>query len=96
MSLKEVFNSMPTNTECEYFTNDQFSGIQISWIETGRGFGQYCFFSETKIKLDNECDHPKTIKRVLDNLVDNHPEKVKELFHQMVDLCELQDEYREI
>jgi len=33
----------------------------------------------------------KAIKKVLDDLVDNNPEEVKKMFHQMVDLCEFTD-----
>jgi len=90
--LKKMFNKMPTHTVCEFFTNDKFSGINIPWIQTGRGFGEYCFFVEgKKFQLDNECDSPATVKKVLDDLIDNHPDEIKKMFHQMVDKCELRD-----
>ncbi len=92
--LKKMFNDMPTRTRCEFIVNDEFSIINIPWIEKGRGFGEYSFFVDggKKIKLDNECDSIATVKRVLDDLIDNHPEEVKKMFHQMVDKCELEDE----
>ena len=93
MGLKETFDKMPTNTVCEFMFNGEYHLFHIPWIETGRGFGEYCFFvgEDRKIHLDNESDLPKTVKKVLDDLVDNHPEEVKKMFHQMVDLCESTD-----
>lgn len=92
MSLKETFDKMPTRTRCEFIVNEQFTLINIPWIEKGRGFGEYSFYVEDgKIKLDNEGDRKETVKRVLTDLVDNNPEEVKKMFHQMVDLCELNE-----
>lgn len=86
--LSEIFDSMLTNIECEFMFNGEYHLFSIPWSEKGRGFGEYCFFvgEDRKIHLDNESDLPKTVKKVLDDLVDNHPEKVKKMFHQMVDL----------
>jgi len=93
MGLKETFNKMPTRATLEFKHNGYYHILLISWIEKGRGFGQYCFYvdEDRKIKLDNECDSPETIKRVLDHLVDTQPEEVKKMFHQMVDCCEHDD-----
>lgn len=93
MSLEETFNEMPTKTTCKFIVNERFTLINVPWIEKGRGFGEYSFvIKDNKLVLDNECDGRNVIKRVLDDLVDNNPEAVKEMFHQMVYLCELEDE----
>lgn len=91
--LQEIFDSMPTNTECAFMFNGDYHLFHIPWSQKGRGFGEYCFFvgEDRKLHLDNESDLPETIKKVMDELVDNHPEKVKKMFHQMVDMCELTD-----
>lgn len=84
---------MPTNTACEFIVNEKYTLIHIPWIETGRGFGRYEFVvKDNKLILDNECDTRDKIKRVLDTLVDKNPEAIRKMFHQMVDLCELEDE----
>jgi len=92
VELKETFDKMPTNTTCSFIVNERFTLINIPWIETGRGFGEYSFIVEdNKLILDNESDGRDAIKKVLDYLIDNNPEAVKKMFHQMVDLCELRD-----
>ncbi len=93
MSLKDTFNSMPTRATVEFTHNGKYHVLIVNWVEKGRGFGEYCFYvdEDRKIKLDNECDKPETIKRVLDHLVDTQPDEVKKMFHQMVDRCEHTD-----
>lgn len=49
--------------------------LSISWSEKGRGFGVYTFFQNDKGQwvIDNECDGKKSIKRVMERLIDSLP-----------------------
>ena len=92
MGLQETFNKMPTKTRCEFKFNGEYDIILIPWIKKGRGFGEYCFFvKDGRIKLDNESDPPEAIKEVIDDLIDNNIESVREMFYHMVALCEHTD-----
>ncbi|MCP3683553.1 MAG: hypothetical protein GY861_12770 [bacterium] len=93
MSLKETFESMPTHTTCEFIFNGEYQMIYVPWIEKGRGFGEYYFTmgENRKIVIANECDSRETIKNVMDDLIDNNPEDIKKMFHQMIDMCESTD-----
>ncbi len=44
---------------------------------------------DRKIHLDNESDLRESVKQVMDDLVDNNPEAVKKMFHQLVDMRDL-------
>lgn len=93
--LNEIFESMPTDTKISFGSmNEEFHYINVPWSQKGRGFGEYCFIvgEDRKILIDNECDPREAIKEVMDDLVDNHPEEVKAMFHQMIDQCKLTSE----
>ncbi len=92
--LKEIFGSIPTNTKASFCDNGDYHYMNIPWSQKGRGFGEYCFYvgEDRRILIDNECDPREAIKEVMDDLVDNHPDEVKAMFHQMIDLCKLTSE----
>ncbi len=92
--LQRLLDDMPDSGEVECWNRDMSIGFSISWSEKGRGFGEYTFYmnkDEGVLRIDNECDSPATMKRMLDKLVDEHPEEIKKLFHKLVDLGELRD-----
>ena len=92
--LREIMESMPTDTKASFGNSGEGHYINIPWSQKGRGFGEYRFFvgEDKKIQISNECDPREAIKEVMDDLVDNYPEQVKAMFHQMIDQCKLTSE----
>jgi hypothetical protein len=88
MPLKKTLNAMPTNSEIFYFDNDHYFGFEIQWSKKGRGFGRYTFSvdkSNGKFSVDNEDDSKETMKNIIDDLVDNHKESIREMFYEMLE-----------
>ena len=73
-SLRKLLDSFDTDAMFDVFDNEETGrkGFIVSWSEKGRGFGQYTFIvtKDGKLELDNECDGPEAVKRVLCSLVD--------------------------
>ncbi len=86
--LQKILDSFPNSGCMEPFDNDSYAGIRICWSETGCGFGEYTFSINKKtgeFNLDNECMRKETVTRIIDRIIDEDPDAVKQMFHAMIE-----------
>jgi len=92
--IQEILGSVSDGGSIEFYNNESYVGICISWSEKGRGFGEYTFSVDKKtgeFNLDNECDSPGSVQAVIHRIIDENPAEIKKLFHDMITKAQVDD-----